>query len=318
MDLSTKMWEFKYAPKTFDDLILPEKNIKLFKQWIEDKNIDNCLLVSQKPGSGKTSVSRILQESKLFSCIYINASTDTSIDVVRTKIKTFVKTVSPMRKGAPKIVILDEADRLSSNAADALKGEIEGASKNARFLFTANRLSAFPDPILSRLNIFNFDTLFVENKKELQKKAYLRMCHILDTEGIKYDKKVVVEVIKRLAPDWRNVIRTLQMMSAYDQTITEDSATSLVTATEIDSLVDLLKKKQWNAVREASVKFVGREAEVISTLYGLTKTGVVKDEFCPHMVLNLGEFNRYYPTVMDAEIELMMTLTNIMTDVEFN
>ena len=83
--LGNKLWEFKYSPKSIDEMILPVKVKNLFQNWIYDEptNFNNCLLVSNKPGCGKTSIARLIIDSKNFSTLFINGARETSVDIVR-------------------------------------------------------------------------------------------------------------------------------------------------------------------------------------------------------------------------------------------
>ncbi len=320
IDFSNKSWEFKYSPKNIDDLILPEKTKKVFRKWFKNKDISNTLFVSNKPGCGKTSITRLIIESRMFSTLFINASRETSIDNIRYNVNNFVSTVAIIGRDAPKIVILDEADRLSSHALDALKGEIERAIGNARFIFTANRESAFPEPIISRLRpVYNFDKLFSENKQELYKSAFVRISHILNSEGVKFDSKAIVELIKKYAPDWRSLIRICQMMSAYDNTITMESVNNSDVTTDINDLIDYLKEKDFRKVREFSVRHMGNEHQIIQELFKLVDIdGIIKSPTQINMIQILSDTNRNINIVPDKELEVARMLTDIMVDVEFN
>lgn len=317
-DYSKELWEFKYAPEKMEDLILPDKYIKLFSNWLKNKTFENCLLVSNKPGAGKTSIIRILKNSELFSTMFINSSIETSIDTVRYNIKKFISTSSPIKK-AVKIVFLDEADRMSAGALDALKGEIEGSASNARFIFTANRESAFPEPIISRVKVFNFDKIFSENKQELYKKAYIYVTNILDKENIKYDQKAIAQIIQKYAPDWRNLIKTLQLISAYNNEITIEDVKKIDVTSELrESVIGYIKNKDFKSVREFCVRNIGNEHEVINELYKLTKIpNIIEPTTIPEMILILAETNRYINIVPDREIEMLRAFIDIMLQVKF-
>jgi len=319
MDLSQSMWEFKYAPRSVDELILPNRYIDLFKRWISNQMVDNSLFVSHEPGSGKTSVAKIIINSKIFSTLFINASRETSIDNVRNNIKNFVKTVSISNRNSPKVVILDEADRLSAQALDALKGEIEAASKNARFIFTANRKSAFPKPIKSRLNEFDFDQMFSENKREMWTKGYERMKFILESEGIEFDYKTVGNIIKRFAPDWRNIIRILQLMSAFNNEITKEDFSSLDVTTNLTELIDLCKENEFQKIREFCVKNIGNEMNLVRGLFTLTKSVEMfkSQEDAAMLIINLADFEEKILNVPDLDIYFTGLILKISKEVKF-
>lgn len=317
--LADKLFEFKYSPKSIEEMILPNNVKKVFKKWIyEDPSLfNNCLLVSNKPGCGKTSITRLIIDSKNFATLFINGARETSIDNVRYNIKNFVSTVSMLGMGNPKIVILDEADRLSPQALDALKSEIELAQNNARFVFTANRRSAFPEPIISRTQEFNFDKIFSDNKTELYKLAFVKIKHILDNEKIEYEQEAIVNLIKKYGPDWRGLIKTIQLLASYNNTITSKEVKNIDVKEDINSLIEFLKMKNFKKIREFSIKHIGNEISVMEELYKLVKTDIILKESIPKYIIYLAELNRNCSIVPDPEIELMAAFMEIMENIKF-
>jgi replication factor C subunit 3/5 len=316
MNLKNELWEFKYSPISVDEMILPSKEMSILKKYIDDGKLNNCLFYSSKPGTGKSTLTSLIRNSNKFLCTFINASRETGIDTVKYNINKFVSTVS--FNNTIKVVILDEADRLSPNALDALKADIELKINSARFVFTANRESAFPDPILSRLKVFNFDKMFTENKNELYLKALERLEFILTSENVKYDKKAVALIIKKYAPDWRMCIKTCQLLSAYNNTITLEDVENIDVKNDISELVGMLKDKNFKAIREFSVKHTGNEIQIMQELFKLIKTDIITNESKPKLILILAETNRYINVVPDPEIEMMAAFIEILTSVEFN
>src|SRR5206468_1179874 len=113
------LWEEKYRPRTIDECILPKELNKLFKGLVEKNQITHLLLTGT-PGIGKTTVAYALANEIGADLMYINASNENSVDVIRMKVTQFASTAS--FEGNLKIVLLDEADRLSKAAQDNLRG----------------------------------------------------------------------------------------------------------------------------------------------------------------------------------------------------
>lgn len=212
-DLTEYLWVEKYRPKTLEELILPDSYRKRFKSFIADRQIPN-LIFAGPPGSGKTTCARILcspagilldPES---NCLWVNGSAKESrgIDFSDETIKPFLRS-PPSGDDLIRVVLVDEADNLTSASFKALRSMSEKYSKTSRFLFTCNYFTAIPDPIQSRLAPFRF--------KKLSKDFILDYCKkVLKSESVtNYDEKEVVGAINLLYPDVRKIINVLQNSS---------------------------------------------------------------------------------------------------------
>ena len=136
MSKSEFLWVEKYRPQTIEDCILPASLKKTFQQIVDSGEMHNMLL-SGSAGLGKTTVTRALCNQLNLEYIIINASEESGIDVLRSKIKQFASSVS--LTGGIKVVILDEADYLNAQSTQpALRGFIEEFSGNCRFILTCN------------------------------------------------------------------------------------------------------------------------------------------------------------------------------------
>jgi len=99
------IWGLKYRPKYIDELILPERIISYLKNIVKGGRVPN-LLLSGSPGNGKSSVASVLAGALDLEYLYINASEQTGIDVLRTNIRQFI--TSKSWDGNNKVVIMDE------------------------------------------------------------------------------------------------------------------------------------------------------------------------------------------------------------------
>ena len=136
----------KYRPKSLDDLITPKRvGDKL------SKGVYQHLLLHGSPGTGKTSAAKALVKHFNHPYLYINASTDTSVDIVRNRITDFCANRSIMDEpGKMKVIILDEIDGVSDQFFKALRATMDQFNVNARFIATCNYINKVPDPIQSR------------------------------------------------------------------------------------------------------------------------------------------------------------------------
>ena len=202
MTLQDKVWTLKYAPKKIEDLVLSDKNKTYFSSLT---NIPNNLLFLGRAGCGKTTLAKILANKfSPNSYLYINASDENGIDIVRNKITDFISTVS--FDGKQKIVILDECDGLSFAAQSALRGTMEEYLNDVKFILTGNFKHKLLDAILSRCQTFDFS---IELKPVTK-----RIIEIIKAENIKIikeeDKQGLMSMIKTHFPDIRKIINELQ------------------------------------------------------------------------------------------------------------
>jgi replication factor C small subunit len=195
----------KYRPKNLEELILPDRVMSKFKDGL----VQNMLFAGS-PGTGKTSTAKAVVNQFNLPYLYINASTDTSVDVIRTRIIDFCSTVSIMDSpGSFKVVILDEVDGVSDQFFKALRATMEQFASNSRFIATCNYINKVPDPVLSRFEVINFD-FDKQEESELTKKYIKRVYHICKEEGLTIDKEALVEFVRRNFPDLRSTLNKLQ------------------------------------------------------------------------------------------------------------
>ena len=205
MQSLNQLFTEKYRPKNLEELILPDAVMNKFKDGL----VQNMLFAGS-PGTGKTSTAKAVVNQFELPYLYINASTDTSVDVIRTRIIDFCSTVSIMDKpGTFKVVILDEIDGVSDQFFKALRATMEQFASNSRFIATCNYINKLPDPILSRFEVINFD-FDKEEETELTKKYIRRVYEICKNEGMTIEKDALVEFVRRNFPDLRSTLNKLQ------------------------------------------------------------------------------------------------------------
>lgn len=238
------VWFEKYRPTNLDEMILPLRMKKAFQKYIDNKSIPNLLFISPSPGTGKTTIAKILANEIDASILIVNGRMKGGIETIRNKIDSFSKNRSIDDK--PKIVLIDEADGLSPEAQGALQNFIEEYINIVRFIFTANEEHVFNRAIKSRFQIIHFEVL-EDEYQEMVSLFTSKVIDILTEESIEYDEKTIFKIVKQEFPDYRYIWQTLSTI--YDN---YGSITRVETASKktIKLIISAMNKKDLRSIRE--------------------------------------------------------------------
>ena len=302
----------KYRPRKIEDCILPVAVKDVFRSIVDSGKMQNLLLAGGA-GCGKTTVARALCDEMNQEYLFVNASEESGIDTLRTKIKNFASTVS--LGGESKVVILDEADYLNPQSTQpALRGFIEEFSRNCRFIFTSNYKNRIIAPLHSRCSVIDFK-LNASDKKKASADFFVRLRNILDGESIKYDDRVLVKLVQRHAPDWRRVLNEVQR---YGQSGTIDEGILVnFSDVSVNDLMDHMKKKDFKSMRKWVVDNIDNDqTRIFRKIYDQVSE-FVEPGSVPSVILILAEYQYKSAFVVDQEINLVAALTEIMMGSEF-
>ena len=241
----TFLWVELYRPKNVDSCVLPNVLKNTLNDFVCEGQLPN-LIFSGAPGVGKTTAAKALLEELGNTYMMINGSEESGIDVLRTKIKNFASTVS--LHGGRKYIILDEADYLNPQSTQpALRGFMEEFHKNCGFILTCNYKNRLIPALHSRCGVVEF-TIPNSEKPKLASQFFERVDTILQEKNVKYDKRVVAEVINKHFPDWRRILNELQR---YSVSGTIDAGILInISEVNIKELMLSMKNKEFTNVRK--------------------------------------------------------------------
>lgn len=240
IDEKQTIWTEKYKPSNIDDIILPESLRKSIKEGLEKHDIPNLGLWSYLPGLGKSSLANVIANNENVEPLWINASLNKGIDVIRNDIHAFASRRS--FDGRLKVVIMDESDKLTQDFQAGFRGFIDEFSQNCRFIFTGNYKENIIEPLLNRLE--NYDFLDFD-KQEIIPQIVTRILFILEHENIKSDNNAIKTIIEKNYPSVRGMILDLKKFS--------NSGTlniSGIKIDELDSAVKAMMSKSFNRLNE--------------------------------------------------------------------
>jgi len=318
MSSENRPWVEKYRPRLLDDIVNQQGIIKRLKQFINDISMPH-LIFAGPAGTGKTTSAlamvRELYRRKMApnsTYLELNASDARGIDVIRTYIKDFAKAKPPLEIPF-KILILDEADNMTSAAQQALRRTMERYTKNCRMILICNYSNKIIPPIQSRCVVFRFSSL---NDKDISE----RLKRIARQEDLDITTGGVNALVKVSRGDLRRAINYLQSCGTISNKISEDIVFRV--AGEVPS--DKIKEILVNAI-EGQLQLSIQILEEITNEYGLSGINIIKNihreiydlETTEDNKIQISKFLAEYECRLSQgateEIQLKALLANIVT-----
>lgn len=251
------MWVEKYRPKTLDEVINQKEIVEGIKKMLDEVSEIPHMLFAGPPGTGKTTVALCIARH-LYNgtwrehTLELNASDERGIDVIRSKVKTFSQFFD-RTLGIPfKLVILDEADMMTSDAQTALRRIMEMTARNTRFILICNYLSRIISPIQSRCAIFRF-------KKISKEEVVDYLSKICEKEKVKYTKKALEEIYEVTEGDLRRALNLLQSASSLKSEITVKvvrEIAGVVSSNFMIDVINMLLKNGYSTARKKLFEFM--------------------------------------------------------------
>ena len=307
------LWVEQHRPKKVEDCILPEGIKESCQGFVDDGKIPN-LLLSGGAGVGKTTVARAMCDEIGLDYLMINGSNEgRNIDTVRTTLQQYCSAVS--MTGGRKVVIVDEADYMNAESVQpALRGFIEKFSSNVSFIFTCNFRNRIIDPIHSRCSVIEF-TLPNSEKPKLATTCLSKIKDILTSHEIKFEEKVLAELIMKHFPDMRRVLNEIQRYSVGG--VIDAGILAQIGEINLNELMKALKEKHFSEVRKWVVQNVDNDPSTIFRKIYDGASGHLKETSIPQAVLIIADYQYKSAFVADQEINLVACLTEMMVDCEF-
>ena len=295
----------KLRPKELKHMILPQRIKGSFESGLQQN-----VLLAGSPGSGKTSMAKIL--IKNHPHIFINVSDESSVETIRTKVHDFCSTVSILDgENHIKIVVLDEFDGASEQFYKALRGTIEKYAKTTRFVATCNYLSKIPDAIKSRFEVYDFDPVNKDEENEIRIEWQERVSKILSLMEINHDEKSLDLFTKKYFPDMRSALNTIQRWQIDGVTDLTESKINEITFDHESIFSMILSKSDSIANYQYIVgQYSGRVDEVMASLSSdfikwLEEKNPSKLNLVPATIITVARYQSQRSQVIDPIVSLL-------------
>jgi replication factor C small subunit len=309
------MWAEKYRPKTLDDMVNQKEIVERLKSFVKSRNVPHCIFAGP-PGTGKTTAALCLARD-LYGDAYrehimeLNASDERGIDVVRETVKTFAR-VRSIGEIPFKIMILDEADNMTSDAQQALRRTMERYTETCRFILCANYSGKIIEPIQSRCAPFRFTFL----PREEQDK-YLK--HIAEKEGVKLLKDGLEAIFEVCGGDLRKAINTLQAAASLNKPVDSKVVYSIAgraNPADVQKMIETAMKGDFlearKQLRDMIQKYGVAGSDIIRQIHTEIFRGDIPEEWKIKLADIVGEIDYRLVEGADEEVQLSALLARLV------
>jgi len=286
------VWVEKYRPKRISEVIGQKSIVERLSAYVKTRSMPHMLFAGPA-GSGKTTCAIALAR-ELYgdgwrnSLIELNASDERGIDIVRGKIKDFARAAS-IGGSDFKIIFLDEADSLTSDAQAALRRTMERYTQTCRFILSCNYSSKIIEPIQSRCAVFRFRPL-----SEADVKSYLS--RIAKSEGVDVTAEGLDAICDLAAGDLRKATNILQVASSLGRKVDQDmvfESTENIRPSEIQELLKTALGGSFTAARSKLDDLIARHGlsgeDIIAGIHRAVFDLGVSEEAKIHLIDRVGE-----------------------------
>lgn len=262
------MWVEKYRPEKLSLIINQKEVIGSLKSLLKNTPEIPHLMFSGSAGVGKTTAAiclarEILGDHWKDHTLELNASDERGINMVRDRVKKFARFSGLDTKIPFKIIILDEADEMTSDAQTALRRIIEDTARYCRFILIANNISKIIEPLQSRCAVFKFTRISEDDVI-----SYLE--EISKKEKVKFDQKGLKTIYSYSEGDMRHAINILQATASLG-IINESNVKTSAGLSKVNDVGEILKLAIAGKLSDARNKMI----EIIK-VYGMSESDFLK------------------------------------------
>jgi DNA polymerase-3 subunit gamma/tau len=288
----------RWRPRNFIEVVGQKFVVEALQRALETQKLHHAFLFTGTRGTGKTTLARLLAKAlncekgissipcnECATCLAIDQNR--FIDVLeidaasRTKVEETKEILDNIgflpSVGRFKIYIIDEVHMLSTHSFNALLKTLEEPPPYVKFVLATTDPQKLPETVISRCLQFRLQPLSSENIAQ-------KLEHILNAEGISYEKESVVLISRAAQGSMRDALSILEQALALSETEflkskTCESLLGLVPEKAVEDLLSAIVEENFLAARDQllSLKAQGQEAEhIIKALLRLIHQEAIK------------------------------------------
>ena len=308
------MWAEKYRPKFLSDIINQKEIVDRLKSFTKSKNVPHCIFAGP-PGTGKTTAALCLARD-LYGKNYrdhlmeLNASDERGIKIVRETVKTFARTRS-IGEIPFKILILDEADNMTSDAQQALRRTMERFTETCRFIMIANYSGKIIEPLQSRCAPFRFSYMSQKDQNH-----YLR--HIIEEEKVSILDDGYDAIFEVSGGDLRRATNTLQAAASMGKVIDSETVYSVIghaNPEDVNKMIKTAMKGNFlearKQLRDMILRYGMAGSEIIKQIHTQIFRSKLPDPWKVTLSEAIGETDFRIVQGADVEVQLRALLARL-------
>lgn len=312
--MSYEMWAEKYRPKSLKSIINQKEIVDRLKSFVKAKNVPHCIFAGP-PGTGKTTAALCLAMD-LYGKEYrehlmeLNASDERGIKIVRETVKTFARTRS-IGEIPFKILILDEADNMTSDAQQALRRTMERFTETCRFIMIANYSGKIIEPLQSRCAPFRFSYMSQEDQDK-----YLQ--NIIEKEKIEILDEGYNAIFEVSQGDLRKATNTIQAAASMGKIIDAETVYSVIghaNPEDVNVMIKTAMKGDFlgarKQLREMIMKYGVAGSDIIKQIHTAVFRSMLPDSWKVTLSEAIGETDFRMVQGADVEVQLSALLARM-------
>jgi len=309
------MWVEKYRPRTLADIVDQKEIVERLSSFVKTKNTPHCIFAGP-PGTGKTTAALCLAhdlygEGYREHLMELNASDERGIKMVRETVKTFARSRS-IGEIPFKVLILDEADNMTSDAQQALRRTMERYTETCRFILIANYSGKIIEPIQSRCAPFRFTYL----PREEQDKYLNR---IVKSEGVHIGKDGLDAIFEICGGDLRRAVNSLQAAASLGKPIDAETVYSVIGKANPVDVREMIRTamggdftKAREKLREMILKYGVAGTDIIQQIHTEIFRLDVPEQWKIRLAEAVGEIDFRLVEGADEEVQLSALLARLV------